>query len=131
MLEGMIRPPAQTELHVCHYRLLFNPFFTWKLVKGHRQTVQTQIRSELQTRGAIDNKDNFSYFSMKAYVVTPHLNCLDEKVLIMDHKICFNGKLWLIISKLSLLPLLIWMPDMWCLIRVYIVCSQDFPSKIE
>ena len=23
-------------------------------------------------------EDNFSYFSMKPYVVTPHLNCLDE-----------------------------------------------------
>ena len=23
-------------------------------------------------------KDNFSYFSLKPYIVTPHLNCLDE-----------------------------------------------------
>ena len=26
----------------------------------------------------------------------------------MGHKICFNGKIWKIIPKLSLLPLLIW-----------------------
>ena len=26
----------------------------------------------------------------------------------MDHKICFYGEMWLIIPKLSLLPLLIW-----------------------
>ena len=26
----------------------------------------------------------------------------------MGHKICFHGEIWLIISKLSLLPLLIW-----------------------
>ena len=26
-------------------------------------------------RGVFD--DNFSYFSLKLYVVTPHLNCLD------------------------------------------------------
>ena len=29
-------------------------------------------------------------------------------VLRMGHKICFNGEIWLIIPKLSLLPLLIW-----------------------
>ena len=26
----------------------------------------------------------------------------------MGHKICFNGAIWLVIPKLSLLPLLIW-----------------------
>ena len=29
----------------------------------------------------------------------------------MGHKICFYGEIWLIISKLSLLPLLIWSTD--------------------
>ena len=29
----------------------------------------------------------------------------------MDHKICFNGEIWIIIPKLSLLPLLIWSFD--------------------
>ena len=45
---------------------------------------------------------------MKTYVVTPHSNRLDETVLIMGHKICFHEEIWLIISKLSLLLLLIW-----------------------
>ena len=44
---------------------------------------------------------------MKTYVVTPHLNRLDEMVLMMGHKICFYGEIWIIIPKLSLLPLLI------------------------
>ena len=34
-------------------------------------------------------RNNFSYFSMKKYVVTPHLNCLDETVPIRGHNICF------------------------------------------
>ena len=50
----------------------------------------------------------FSYFSMKTYVVTPHLNRLDETVQMMGHKICFCEEMWLIILKLSLLPLFIW-----------------------
>ena len=53
----------------------------------------------------------FLYFSMKTYVVTPHQNRLDETVLMMGHKICFYGELWLLIPKLSLLPLLIWSTD--------------------
>ena len=48
---------------------------------------------------------------MKTYVVTPHYNRLDETVLMMGHKICFYGEIWLIISELSLLPLLIWSTD--------------------
>ena len=47
-------------------------------------------------------KDNCSYFSMKTYVLTPHLNWLDEMVLIMDHNICFKGVIWKIIPKLAL-----------------------------
>ena len=34
--------------------------------------------------------------------------CLDVTVLMMGHKICFCGEIWLIIPKLSLLSLLIW-----------------------
>ena len=30
----------------------------------------------------------------------------------MGHKICFKGEIWLIIPKLSLLPLLIWTTDL-------------------
>ena len=29
----------------------------------------------------------------------------------MGHKTCFHGEIWLIIPKLSLLPLLIWSSD--------------------
>ena len=32
--------------------------------------------------------DNFSYFSLKPYVVTPHLKCLNETVQMRGHKIC-------------------------------------------
>ena len=48
---------------------------------------------------------------MLTYVVTPHQNRLDETVVMMGHKICFYGELWLLIPKLSLLPLLIWSTD--------------------
>ena len=51
-------------------------------------------------------QDNFSYFSLKPYVVTPHLNCLIEMVQKRGHNIFFNQnlpKLSLIIAKYSLL----------------------------
>ena len=32
---------------------------------------------------------NFSYFSLKSYVVTPHLNRRDEKVQMSGHNVCF------------------------------------------
>ena len=38
-------------------------------------------------------EDNFSYFSLKLYVVSPHLNSLDETVQMRGHNICFNGEL--------------------------------------
>ena len=41
-------------------------------------------------------------FSLKPYVVTPHLNRLDKTVLIVGHKICFYREVWLTIPKLSL-----------------------------
>ena len=31
----------------------------------------------------------------------------------MGHKICFYGEIWLIIPKLSLLPLLMWSTAIW------------------
>ena len=37
--------------------------------------------------GVLD--DNFSYFSSKPYVVTPHLNRLVETVKMRGHNICF------------------------------------------
>ena len=48
---------------------------------------------------------------MKIYVVTPHLNRLVETVLMRGHNICFHEEIWIIIPKLSLLPLLIWTTD--------------------
>ena len=45
---------------------------------------------------------------MKTYVVTHHKNRLVEIVLTMGPKIRFNGERWIIIPKLSQLPLLIW-----------------------
>ena len=36
----------------------------------------------------------------------------DKTVLKMGHKICFNRKIWIIIHKLSLLPLHIWSTDL-------------------
>ena len=38
-------------------------------------------------------RDNFSYFSLKPYVVTPHLNCLTETVQMRGHNICFYAEL--------------------------------------
>ena len=67
------------------------------------------VISELQIRGAIgDNSKIMSCFSTKTYVVTPHKNRLNETVLMTGHNICFYGEIWLIIPKLSLLPLLNW-----------------------
>ena len=45
---------------------------------------------------------------MKTYVVTPYYNRIDETVLMMGRKICFYGEIWLIIPKLSLLPIRTW-----------------------
>ena len=64
----------------------------------------------------------FSYFSTKTYVVTPHQNRLDETVLMMGHKICSRGEIWIIIHKLSLLPILIWSTVKYTL-------SKTLPSR--
>ena len=44
--------------------------------------------------------DDFSYFTTKPYVVTPHLNCLIEMVQRMGHNICFCAELSKIIPIL-------------------------------
>ena len=45
----------------------------------------------------------------------------------MDHKICVYGGVWLIIPKLSLLPLLIWSTD-YC---TTVQCQRiDIPDKL-
>ena len=41
---------------------------------------------------------------MKTYVVTPRQNRLGETVLMMGHKICLYGEIWLIVPKLSVTP---------------------------
>ena len=59
-------------------------------------------------RGIEDNaKIIFLFLNEKMYVVTPHENHLNETVLMRGHKIHFYGEIWLIIPKLSQLPLLI------------------------
>ena len=35
------------------------------------------------------NRSESDNFSLKPYVVTPHLNCLDEMVQMRGHNICF------------------------------------------
>ena len=50
-------------------------------------------------------RDNFSYFSLKPYVVTPHLKGLIETVQMRGNKICFYAELTKItpVLKFSLL----------------------------
>ena len=51
--------------------------------------------------------DNFSYFSPKLYVVTPHLNRLIETVQMRGHNICFDAELTKIIFNYhQILPLI-------------------------
>ena len=52
-------------------------------------------------------RDTFSYFSLKLYVVTPHLNCLVETVQMRGHNICFCAELTKIIPYYHQLLLLI------------------------
>ena len=52
-------------------------------------------------------RDNFSYFSSKPYVMTPHLNCLIETVQMRGHNIRFDGELTKIIPNYQqILPLI-------------------------
>ena len=51
--------------------------------------------------------DNFSYFSLKPYVVTPHLNRLDETVQMRGHDIRFYAELTKTFPKYhQILPLI-------------------------
>ena len=66
-------------------------------------------------RGLLDKReylmitrDDFSYFSLKSYVVTPHLNCLVKTVQMMGHNICFYAELTKIIPNYhQILPLIL------------------------
>ena len=52
-------------------------------------------------------EDNFSYFSLKPYVVTPHLNHLDKMVQMRDHNICYYANITKIIPNYhQILPLI-------------------------
>ena len=42
--------------------------------------------------------DNFSYFSLKPYVVIPHLNHLVKTIQMRGHNICFYAELTKIIA---------------------------------
>ena len=42
---------------------------------------------KLKRGGVFD--DNFSYFSLEPYVVTPHLNCLVQTVQVRGNNICY------------------------------------------
>ena len=68
---------------------------------------------ELQIRGGIeDNSKIIFVFLNKNICCDPSFDHLGETVLIMmGHKIRFYGEIWLIIPKLSLLPLLYWSTD--------------------
>ena len=56
-------------------------------------------------RGRFD--DNISYFSLKTYVVTPHLYGPDETVQMRGHNICFYAELTKVIPKYhQILPLI-------------------------
>ena len=52
-------------------------------------------------------RDNFSYFSLKVYVVTPHLNRFVLTVQMGEHSICFCAELTKIIPNYHKLLLLI------------------------
>ena len=52
-------------------------------------------------------EDNFSYFSLEPYVVTPHLNRLNETVQMRGHNICFYAELTKIIPNYHQILLLL------------------------
>ena len=52
-------------------------------------------------------RDNFSYFSLKVYIVTPHLNRLDKTVQLRGHNIHFYAQLTKIIPNYHHILLLI------------------------
>ena len=63
-------------------------------------------------RGTVDNSKKISHFSMKIFNENM---CCDHSLEPSrrdgandGHKICFYRDMWLIILKLSLLPILIW-----------------------
>ena len=60
--------------------------------------------------------------------MTPHLNRLDETVLIKSQSLGFQGEIWILIPKLSFLPLLIWNIDFRSAF-IFMIWSF-FPAKV-
>ena len=54
-----------------------------------------------------NNSKIFSYFPTKAFVVILYENYLSETVQMRGHNICFDSKMWKIISRLYPLSSLI------------------------
>ena len=50
----------------------------------------------------------FSYFSLKPYVVTPHLHDLDKMVQMRGHNICFSAEITKIIPIYHQILPLVW-----------------------
>ena len=77
---------------VCHYRKEFAP--------RHRAADKQGVLRIIQRY--------FFLFLNKNRCCHPSLECLNKTVLMNGQKIRLQGEIWLIIPKLSLLPLLIW-----------------------
>ena len=78
-------------------------------IRNHNPIMQQSSLSELQIRGGIgDNSKIIFLFLNENTCCDPSLEPSNETVLMMGHKICFYGKIWIIIPKSSLLPLIIW-----------------------
>ena len=82
--------------------------------------------------GNEDNSKTFFLISQKTkqktYVVNPHKNCFNKMVLMLGHKTCFYGEIWLYIPNLSLLSLLIWSIENWLLLLIVQILSETSPS---
>ena len=72
--------------------------------------------TELQIRGDIeDNSKIFILFLNENICCDPSL---EPSQLMMGHKICFYGEIWLIIPKLSLLSLPIWSTELLAFVKM-------------
>ena len=67
----------------------FFPFMIFISLNG-KHIISTALYRALDKRKYLAIiRDNFSYFSSEPYVVTPHLNCLDETVQMRGYNIRF------------------------------------------
>ena len=112
-----------------HHYLIHSPISQkWPIIcwKGYiiRNYPTLQLPTQPQLKGycilpsttflrALDKKylmiiqDNFSYFSIKPYLVTPHLNCFFKVVQMKGHNIWFSPELTKIIPDYHQMLLLI------------------------